>query len=329
MNKKDATLAFYVLINRLYSINYSSLRISEQQRAKTMSEGFRFKMPYEQSESWLDAKMRDLTGMRNVFFENYNEANVENVEHFETIDKELEKSKEALMLMHNIWFEQNGPFEDIFNGFLCKSPKLLELICIFEMQPFMTNDRAVMHIVDTYSTYISNLFYKTITQSMTDIVQQLGNDFNSNCTPSLYRGIIGNNNIVKLSAEKLKEIRKDVEETHKKIKAIKTKKHSGKAYTQNMAENKYLELDVFVGQLEKRLKSANTDIFNDVKSKIVEGTMDFLTGSGAVERPVVGEIYVTKLELNYIEYLREMMNYALSVVSESSKTENKEKGSTE
>lgn len=329
MNKKDATLAFYVLINRLYSINYSSLRVSEQQKAKAMSEEFRFKMPFEQTESWLDAKMIDLSSMRNTFFENYNEANVENVEYFDIIDKELEKSKEALMLMHNIWFEQNGSFEDIFDGFLCKSPKLLELICIFEMQPFMTNDKAVMNIVDTYSTYIVNLFYKTITHSMIDIVQQLGNDFNSNCTPSLYRGIIGNNNIVMLSAEKLKEIRKGVEETHKKIKAIKTKKHSGKAYTQNMAENKYLELDVFVGQLEQRLKSANTDIFNDVKSRIVEGTIDFLTGSGSIERPVVNEIYATKLELNYIEYLREMMDYALAVVSESSKTDKKEKGQTE
>ena len=29
MTKKDTTIAFYALINRLYSINYSSLRVYE------------------------------------------------------------------------------------------------------------------------------------------------------------------------------------------------------------------------------------------------------------------------------------------------------------
>ena len=66
-----------------------------------------------------------------------------------------------------------------------------------------------------------------------------------------------------------------------------------------------------------------------VKNKIVETTMDFLTGSNTTERPVVDKIYATKLEMSYIAYLREMMEYALVVLNEKSKTENKEKGQTE
>lgn len=331
MTKKETTIAFYALINRLYSINYSSLRIYEQRRKNFNAKDFKFAMPFQKSESWVDAKMNDINDLRSVFFEGYNEAEEQNREHFILIDNELEKSKELLQFIHNTWYEKEGSFEDIFDGFLCKSPELLELLYIFEMKPFMTNDSAVMHLVDAYSSYIGNLFYKTITQSMRDVVGQLQNDFNFNGTPSLYNGIIQKDSVLKLPAEKLKEKRQQIEDLHKQIKSIKPKKYSGDAYTHEMCTNKYLELDVFLNQLEQRLKSANTDIVNNLKNRIVEGTMDYLTGSTLDKKPAVDEIYVTDLELNYIEYLKEMLEFGLASLKENKqqKQENKEKGETQ
>ena len=331
MTKKEATIVYYELINRLCSINYSSLRIYEQRKQKFEKEGFKFGMPFEKQESWVDAKMSDINSYRANFFENYNKANEQNREHFILIDNELEKSKEILQYIHNVWYEKDSSFEEIFDGFLCKSPELLELAYIFEMKPFMTNDSAVMHLVNAYSSYIANLFYKTITQTMVDVIDQLNNDFNSNGTPSLYNGLIKNDNVKKLSVEQIKAKRQQIENLQKELKSIKPKKYSGDAYTHSMCTNKYLELDIVVGQLELRLKSSNTDIVNNLANKIVEGTMDRLTGSKTDKKTEVKEIYVTDLEMSYIEYLIEMLEFGLASLKENKaeKQENKQKGETQ
>ena len=78
MTKKETTIAFYALINRLYSINYSSLRIYEQRRKNFNAKDFKFAMPFQNSESWVDAKMNDINDLRSVFFEGYNEAEEQN-----------------------------------------------------------------------------------------------------------------------------------------------------------------------------------------------------------------------------------------------------------
>ena len=197
------------------------------------------------------------------------------------------------------------------------------------MKPFKTNESAIIHLVNAYSSYIANLYYKMLTQSMEDIIDQLNNDFNSNGIPTLYRGIIKKNRVKKFSREELKKFRQDVESFNKQLKSIKTKKYSGDAYTHSKAKDKYFELDLFLEQIENRFKSANTDAINFLSNKIVEGTMDFLTGTPKVERPVVNEIYVTDLELNYIEYLKEMLNFALASLNENKINLDKQKGETQ
>lgn len=330
MTKKETTIVYFELINRLYSINYSSLRYYEQMKKQLeSSDGFKFAMPLQKQESWIERKMQDINDLRSTYFEGYREANEMSRENFLVLDADLEKSKKLLLFIYNIWFEKECSFEDLFDGFLCKSPELLELLYIFEMKPFKTNESAIIHLANAYSSYIANLFYKTMTSSMKDIIDQLDNDFNSNGIPSIYRGIIKKNTVKKVSADQLKQIRKDVESFYNQLKSIKTKKYSGDAYTHSMATNKYLELDCFLEQVENRLKSANTDAMNFISNKIVEGTMDFLTGTPKVEKPVVSEIYVTDLELNYIEYLKEMLNFALASLKENKTQVEKQKGETQ
>lgn len=329
MANKNVTNSYYEMINRLYSINYSSLRMYEQNKAKMQKEGFRFKMPYEKQESWIDAKISDINLIRAQFLEAFNEANELNKEQFIYEDNALKKSKEILQLIHNIWYEKKDSFEDIFDGFLCKSPEMLQLLYVFEMHPFKTNEPSIFHLVQAYSSYIVNLFNKTISQSMFDIIDQLDNDFNSNGTPSIYAGIIKKDSVFKLSAEELKEKRQQIEDFYKQLKEIKPKRYSGEAYTHAMSIEKYKALDLFLRQLELRLKSANTDVVNNIKNRIYEGTMDYLTGSKLEKNPEVKEVYVTELELSYIEYLIEMFKYGLAYLNESLKQENKEKGETQ
>jgi hypothetical protein len=59
--------------------------------------------------------------------------------------------------------------------------------------------------------------------------------------------------------------------------------------------------------------------------------MDYLTGSTLDKKPAVDEIYVTDLELNYIDYLKEMLEFGLASLKENKnqKQENKEKGETQ
>lgn len=311
MNNKDAVIAFYTLINRLYSIKYSAQRISNQRKLKQQSGKFTFKDPHNPRSSWIDAKQNDIARMREEFFSNYNEANAQNVEYFSVIDEELERSKETLMAIHNIFFEKDMLFEEIFDGFICKSPEFLEFLKIIDLQSFVTNDESLVHLADAYTTYMQNLFYHTITHSMSDIIQQLANDVSPYGALTLYNGIIDNDALTIVSASKLKEYRKIIEDQYRPIKKAKQpKKDSIWLAKYNTAASKYFEADVFLLQLEERLKAANTDIINNMSNRIVEGAMDFLTGTPSAEKPEITEIYASKLELSYISYLIKTLELA-------------------
>ena len=331
MNNNKTKIVYYELINRLYSISYTALRFYEQRKIQASSENFQFKMPYQNKVSWTDTKMEGLNNLSEEFFRNYHVANEKNRQIFILSENEFERSKELLQYYHNVLFDKNCEFEEIFDGFLCKQKELLEFLYVCEMKPLMTNNIDIVRLVRAYCSYIEKLFDKTIVQSMFDVIGQLNNDFNSNGTPSLYSGIIQNDNVLKLSAEKLKEQLQQIESYYKELKSIKPDKFSGDAYTHDMCMNKCKELNAFVGQLEQRLKSANTDVNNGSADRIIENTMDFFTGTPKIKRAVIDEIYVTELELNYIQYLKEMLEFGLASLKESQqqKQENKEIGETQ
>ena len=331
MNKEETTIIYYELVNRLYSLNYSSLRFYEQGKSQFSAENFKFKMPYQNKQTWLEAKIEDVNNWREELFLEYREANKQSGDIFINLERNLEKSKEDLIYICNYLLNGNYSIEDLFDGFRCRDPELLELLQIFELKPFEAKDRVVYFFADAYSKYISNLYYKTITQAMFDIVEQLRHDFNSNGTPSFYKGIIQKESIKRMSDEELKKMRQRAKDLSKQLKSIKTEKHSGYAYTHAMSTNKYYELDLMIEQLEKRLKSANKDFVNTISNKIVERTMDFLTGTsnGQTQRPVVNEIYVTELELSYLEYLFGMLEHGIEYLKQSKIQKEEQKGESQ
>ena len=325
MENKDAISAFYALINRLYSINYSALRLSKQRNSQDIANNFTFKKPMESRVSWIDAKLRDIASLRSQFFYSYNNSNRSNIEYFNIIQEEFERSKEVLKYMHNVWYDKNDSFEEIFDGFLCKSPELAELISLAETQPFVTDNESIFHIVNAYSTYIQNSFYKMIIDSMAEIVEQLEGDVSEYAVPTLYTGIIKNENITTISSEQIANIRKKIDQHFSAMKKIKQQTNPAFLTFQNVALAKYTSADMFISQLEKRVKSSNTDVVNTLTNKIVEGAMDFLTGTKRAEKPIVVNVYVTKQELNYIEYLTKMLDLAMENFTYFAKTEEKQK----
>lgn len=311
MNNKDVVIAFYTLVNRLYSINYTARRLAAQRKSKETAQNFKFdsKSP---KDAWIDAKQNDIASLRREFFENYYQANSENDEYFRILDDEYETSKSTLMQIHNIFFETDMPFEEIFDGFICKSPEMFELLKIIDMQSFYTNDECLVSLANAYSEYKNNLFYHTITHAMKENIEQLSNDVNSYGAPAFYGGIIQSDTLTTISAAKIKEYRKKLETQYATIKKLRVpKKDPTWLLKYNAAVAKYFEADVFLVQLEERLKAANTDVINTFSNKIVEGTLDFLTGAKTDEKTVVDKVYATRLELNYLEYAIKMFGVGL------------------
>lgn len=326
MNNKDAISAFYTLINRLYSINYSATRLSQQRNSHEVARNFRFDRPMDPRSSWVNSKIADIARIREEFFRNYRSSAPTSNENFEIISSECERSKEALRMMHNIWYEKDCSFEEIFDGFVCKQPEFLEFIKIIETTPIVTDDEALVHIANAYSTYISNLFYKTITSSMVDILDQLETEVNEYAVPTFYRGVIQNDGLTTISRDDLAKLRKQVDAKGKIIHSTKVpKKDVAFVTAYNVVAFKHYELDMFLKQLELRLKSANSDVVNTVSNKIVEGTFDFLNGVKKGDKISVDEIYVSRLELSYIAYANQMLDFAMQSFEAHTKTEAKQK----
>ena len=307
-------------INRLFSINFSCLRLYKQRNITSGVQNFNFKQKFNVSEEWINAKLKDIISMRNAFFENLSKMSASNDQNYQIIDEHFEETKNPLLLIYNIWFEENCKFEDIFNGFICKKDNLKELILQAETQNFHTNDSAITHLINAYFDYIDALFYHMAIDSFKSIVNQLSTDIQSNGIPSMYHGII-NNNLTKIS-------NKHITNLDSKVKLYKTELEKLNRTTKNksplsLPPENYIALEIFkkleffTNQLECRLKSANTDAINSNFNKTIETFIDFMSRTKNVNLEV-NEIYATHLELSYISYLTQMLDFAISQLKSNS-----------
>lgn len=316
MNNKDAVIAFYTPINRLYSINYSATRIFSQRESKKNAEQYKFNN-HSTKEDWIDAKLDHIADIRHFFFKSYYPSINENLKFLKILKIELEKSKKELQEHHNSFFKKDMPFEEIFDNFVCKSPKMAEFLKIIDMQSFVTNNKNLADLAHAYVYYMTNLFYYTVVSSMLDNVEQLEKDISENGVPTLYNGIPQNERVSTISIKELKQVRTQIEQAHNILK--KEKKHKNNN-TRNLslqtALSKYLEANAFLTQLEERLKFANTDAESSLTNKIVEGALDFFTKSKIKNATVISNIYVTKLELSYMEYITNSLNIAMEQFSD-------------
>lgn len=317
MKNNDSIITFYKLINRLYSINYSCERIALQIQELNKSKEFSFKMPGPKNTSWTDAKLIDLVSIRNEFIDYYNKSLNSSSVHFTIVDEQLELAKSTLVDIFNIYYDKKISLEDIFNDFICKDSKFKKLIRTYETTEYIPTDENTFNLINAYANYISCLFFKMIKQTMIDIVEQLSNDINSNGIPSLYKHIIHNSNITTMTQKDIKSLEDKIDKFYKELRSIKVSKYDRENVVKyNLSTEKYYEMDCILHQLQTRLKSANTDAVTSITNKIIEPTIDFLTGTSKISL-TIDEIYVSKLEKNYLLYLEELINYSIENINKN------------
>ena len=107
---------------------------------------------------------------------------------------------------------------------------------------------------------------------------------------------------VKIVETALKEIKGKMQDKSMKLKYA-------------VALSKYKEFDSFLSVLESRAKSATKDIEYNILDKILEKSMDIITGIKTADNPVITKIYISKLEEKYIVYLKEMLSCAYNIIS--------------
>ena len=113
----DMTIArngLYDALNKLFSINYTCLRVSSQETPPEAKTYYRNDIFNQSSgDRWVSAKLRDVSFNRNSLISGLVDALTEQGQNIEIIENELQKAKNALLMVYNIWYEQDKKFNDV------------------------------------------------------------------------------------------------------------------------------------------------------------------------------------------------------------------------
>lgn len=325
----------YNSLNKVFSLNYTCLRISGQDTPITDAGIYDRNDVFNRSigEKWVSRKLKDVSEIRNSLISGLSDVLVDETENIKLIEQELEKAKTALLMVYTIWFEKTKKFDEVFDGFICKDPEFAKLLHQYETHATVfTSEPAVIQIVAIYNDYLELLSKYATLKAFQDIAETLFGDFNSYGRPTANFGKFNNPNVFKINKETIEQyghtaseivdnIEKEVNEGNKNLtkfyRRLKKKKLSEDERQNTRAKVKEQisamhdlnlrlgiasELIDFVGQLNTRLTSANHDLNPSMLSTISEGLLDFLTGTNS-NNPKINEVYVHRIEVNYLNYL--------------------------
>lgn len=330
----------YGALNKLFSLNFTCLRLSKQDTPKTEARTYSRDEIFGRSsgDRWVSRKLEDISNIRNSLISGLSETIVDQTENIKLIEEELAKAKTALLMVYNIWFEKNKKFEEVFDGFVCKDPEFAEMIHFFEThESFYTEEPAIIQIAQIYSNYIDLQTKSSALKTFQEIAETLFQDFNSYGRPNFYHGKPTNPNILAISKKQIEEFEKEAKGYLSRVEGqaravnkkalmlqrkLKSKRLQGperEAVEQehaveilnlrnlNMIYNIATELVDFANQFKLRIEAANNDLNPTWLGNFCEGLVDFLTGATSVERPVLDSVYAHKSEFNYIKYLKMLL----------------------
>lgn len=343
MNNANIRNNLYHSLNYLLSINYTCLRISSQDTPPATSGVFSGSDVFNRSmsEKWVSRKLEDVSRMRNSMVNGVIESIGDQQENLTILNNELQKSKDYLLKIYNIWYECDKKFEEVFDGFCCLDPEFKKLIKAYETHAaFVTTEQSIAYLMDAYNNYMSMLERYSTLVAFQEITDAISKEFTNFGRPSIFYSKNNNPNletlaindieeIVTNSKIPLKNIEKEIKETNKEIillyKKYKKRKVSDdmkkeikssvsnlktKLFDLNVKHNIASELIDMSKQLKLRLESASSDVKLSALNNIVEGIMDFISGVDNSRKPNKSNIsvYVHKLELNYIKYLHNLLD---------------------
>ena len=342
MIDKEVRTGLYSALNYLLTLNHTCLKVAKQDptlgEVRTYTRDDIFNRSAD--DRWVSRKLEDISRMRNAAIESISASLVDQKENLQIIESELEKSKEYLITIFNIWFETDKKFEEVFDGFLCLDPQFHEMVKKFETSAVLqVPDEAVVHLLDAYTTYMDIYGKKCALTTFSEITDAISDDFTYYGRPS-NKGVSSNKNLVVLKEHHLthfetraKEIIKDIDHAtreenkkyimlcrkYKKRNLPNEEKESYKyeaavsennLYTLNIKRNIAEELLGFVCELKERFESACTDVKLSMLSNIIEGVMDYISGVDTSNKPKREDtyIYAHTCEINYIKYLLDLID---------------------
>ena len=329
------------ILNQLYSINYACLNFANQEGSFdgpriVGNELFR---ENQISKSWQKAKMSDASAARNSVFAYFRNKQA-TVNQNSNFDEELNSVKTPLINFYNEVFETNKKFEDVFVGFKIKDKNFEDIAKLFNIHStFMTNSETVHFLMQSYHNYIQTYKYYTTLKAFDEIFEVLSDDLTESGYPSIYFNKTSNPKILRITQKQIDEfsssalkissqIEQDIKTENLTIaplykqarKLARKKQNPHEIYQQiNISKSNIFAmineqkvaatLLNYIEILKQRMISANTPYgFDGFFGKTIS-VFDKLmkTGSSQKEDFKVEKIYVHKYELEYLEFLFDLL----------------------
>ena len=295
---------------------------------------------------WVDRKLKDAANNRNLMLANLREHFGPNDPEIFKFKQAFQDIKDTLLQIYNIWYDQNKTFDQLFDGFICKDKEFAKLIFDYETNSvFASPHIEVMHLMAAYQNYVDTLVKFMTIQAFGEITHALEMDVTEHGTPSLFYGKGYNARVLEeITNDKLQKYfdkataikKRIIEETNARNKDVvtlcKIKRKPNRYRNVNVADlteqidtlrkelfdlitvaNRCESLLLLIKELDKRFISANTNYESCKSNDFCENMLDFLSGvkpSNTKDGYCVKSVYVSKLELNCLEYMFDLLrNY--------------------
>lgn len=359
-NLKDDLLAMYPLLGEMFSINYSCLRVANQDvpissPAEVMTATDVSHSKNKLKDAWIELKLGDVATLRNEVFSELEQGwEAEKKQSFSDINFEqtIRARQSALIHLYNDFYGTNERFEDAFDGFCTKNPNFQQIIQDFDTKAvFVTTDEKLSYLLHEYFNYIEILKLYMAFSVFDKISKTLQNDLTKNGRPSVCYGK-PESEIITMSGDEiedfvqdsekiLKQIEREIKTENKKLAPLykRTKKnfsdydaHSQvsqiKSIIFNLLEKqkKAKEYNLFAKTLLERLDYANTDYDGSHLINICKNLFDLTTGINIFKkgnRLKFDKVYVHELEKQFLTYMQSLFKNPQKLTH--SKTEQNQK----
>ena len=355
----DDIFQMYELLNELFSLNYTCLRMSNQARPLgtssniiTADELFRNN---DKISVWVDSKLADSAELRTEVFNDVMTAwEVEkgSLISEEELAKQIISKKRVLMSFYNAYYGTKHTFNEVFDGFSALNPHFAKLAQDFDTQAvFVAEDQAMNRLMHAYYEYIDLMKSATAFYTFNQISEILKNDVNGLGKPTMFFQRHGNPDVTTISCEEIESFVRDSESVLKSVeKEIKVenkkliplyRKHKKDPFNYEindeisqiksvlhnlLTKQKQAEhYNFFANALLQRLIYANTDYDPSRWSDFCEGLFDLLAGINIFNKQnhfEFNEVYAHTLEKKYLTYLKNMFKKSPALSKENDKEEN-------
>ncbi len=338
----------YQVLGELYSLNYSCLKISNQDMpidgpSQTYSANDIFRNKSQLKESWLGLKLADVAETRNQTFKDilsaWGQTYSECIQDFD-IHAALKEQKAKVTELHNKFFGKNKTFNEIFDGFVAKNQTFKKIAALFDTNAvFMTDNETLNLLMYEYYKYIESLTAYMAAESFDKISKMLDRDVTSEGRPSFYFRKSFEPQITTMSGKEIeayslaadkvvKSVNQEIKAENKKLaplyKKVKKNMSDYEAHNEisliksnifNLLEKqrKAEKFAYFANALLERFAYANTGYDESKTFSFVEALFDLSAGINIFKHKKLefDSVYVHELEKNYLIYFSQMFGLDL------------------